>query len=526
LAFENIGVFLETHGLEQDGSDAPKAEHPGGHDHGVDPLAFDPDTGFFVQSLNSHQRQGFLWQKLRMPRSFDFAATKTKRYDERLRMPLFPLNAEQREQVMTFVLGLTSEPPAEKYIYNPGPREKAIVEGRHVLDKYNCGGCHVLDMERWKFAFEPGMFEEPPEVTDFPFVNPTATPEELAASLKPDRRGMLRADIHGMPTRNEETGEPNLVDIDGVPIEPDDTESEPYFEFSLYQPSVVEGALRLVGVQNLLVPAQTDGKGPANGVAYPTNGGDLAKYLFPHAIAHEHETNPAAKGSEAWGWLPPPLHDEGDKVQTDWLHDFLMDPTHIRPAVVLRMPNFHMSSAEASALVNYFAAKSDAEFPYEYNQRRRGDYLARLEQTHPALLDDAMKIVTDGNYCVKCHAVGDYQPTGAVPTLGPQLGDVYRRLRPEFVRRWVANPVRLLPYTGMPVNIPYDPHLANLGGVSQALFPGTSIQQIDGLVDLLMNFDEYTKRRTSVRSLVKEPPPAATNPAGAFLPVENAPARR
>ena len=69
-----------------------------------------------------HQRQGFLWQKLREPRSFDYATTKTKRYDERLRMPLFPFNAEEREQVMTFVLGLTSEPPAEQYIYNPGPR--------------------------------------------------------------------------------------------------------------------------------------------------------------------------------------------------------------------------------------------------------------------------------------------------------------------------------------------------------------------------------------------------------------------
>ncbi|MEX2093325.1 MAG: PDZ domain-containing protein [Pirellulales bacterium] len=527
LAFENIGVFLETHGLEQDGSDVPHGKLGDSHGHNLDPLDYDPDTGFFVQALNSHQRQGFLWQKLRMPRSFDYAATKTKRYDERLRMPLFPFNAAERERVMTFVLGLTSEPPAEQYIYNPGPREQAIVQGRHVLDKYNCAGCHVLDVERWKFAFEPGLFEEPPEVTDFPFVDPTATPEEIAASLKPDRRGMLRADIHGLPTRNEETGEPNRVDIDGVPIEPDDTESEPYYEFSLYQPSVVEGALRLVGVQNLLIPAKTDGRnGPTNGAAYPTNGGDLAKYLFPHVIAHEHETNPAAKGSEAWGWLPPPLHDEGNKVQTDWLHDFLMDPTHIRPAVVLRMPNFHMSSAEASALVNYFAAKSDAEFPYEYNQRRRSDYLAQHEQAHPGMLDDAMKIVTDGNYCVKCHSVGDFQPTGSVPTLGPQLGDVYRRLRPEFVRRWVGNPVRILPYTGMPLNIPYDPHAANLGGVSQSLFPGTSVEQLDGLVDLLMNFDEYAERQTSVRSLVKEPPAATTNPAGAFLPTSDVPARR
>jgi cytochrome c2 len=526
LAFENIGVFLETHGLEQDGSDPRPHELGDTHGYHLDPLDYDPDTGFFLQALNAHQRQGFLWQKLRMPRTFDYATTKTKRYDERLRMPKFPFTAAEREQVMTFVLGLTSEPPAARYIYHPGPREEAIVQGRHVIDKYNCKGCHVLDMERWKFAFDPGLFEEPPEVIDFPFVDPTATPEEIAASLAPDRRGMLRADVHGLATRNEETGDPNLVDVDGVPIEPDDTESEPYYEFSLYQPAVVSGALRLVGVQNLLIPAQPGSFGPTNGTAYPTSGGDLAKYLFPRVIAEEHKTNPAAKGSEAWGWLPPPLHNEGGKVQTDWLHDFLMDPTQIRPAVVLRMPNFSMSSAEASALVNYFAAKDGAEFPYEYNQRRRGDYLARLEQAHPELLNDAMKIITDGNYCVKCHSVGDFQPNGAIRTLGPSLSEVYRRLRPEYVRRWIGNPVRILPYTGMPVNIPYDPNAPTLGGVSQSLFPGTSIQQLDGLVDLLMNFDAYAERQTSVRSLVKEPPAATANPSGAMLPTSAQPARR
>jgi hypothetical protein len=57
----------------------------------------------------------------------------------------------------------------------------------------------------------------------------------------------------------------------------------------------------------------------------------------------------------------------------------------------------------------------------------------------------------------------------------------------------------------MPVNIPYDANAAHLGGVSQSLFPGTSIEQLDGLVDFLMNFDTYAKRHTSVKELVKEP---------------------
>jgi hypothetical protein len=185
-----------------------------------------------------------------------------------------------------------------------------------------------------------------------------------------------------------------------------------------------------------------------------------------------------------------------------------------------------MSSAEAAKLVNYFAAKSNAEFPYEYNKRRRGGYLAQLESSHPALLEDAMKIVTDGNYCVKCHSIGDYQVRGAVRTLGPDLDEVYRRLRPEFTRHWIAAPQRILPYTGMPVNIPYDPNAANFGGVSQALFPGTSIMQLEGVVDLLMNFDEYTRRRTSVKDLVREPTAPAEEPSASDRPPDDRSAQR
>jgi hypothetical protein len=66
----------------------------------------------------------------------------------------------------------------------------------------------------------------------------------------------------------------------------------------------------------------------------------------------------------------------------------------------------------------------------------------------------------------------------------------------------------------MPVNIPYDPTPPNFGGVAQELFPGPSTAQLDGVVDLLMNFDEYTRRQTSVKGLVTEPPPGGQPPAG------------
>jgi len=45
--------------------------------------------------------------------------------------------------------------------------------------------------------------------------------------------------------------------------------------------------------------------------------------------------------------------------------------------------------------------------------------------------------------------------------------------------------------------------IIQLGGVAQSLYPGTSVQQLDALVDLLMNFDAYTRQRAPVAPLVE-----------------------
>src|SRR6185436_16195732 len=93
--------------------------------------------------------------------------------------------------------------------------------------------------------------------------------------------------------------------------------------------------------------------------------------------------------------------------------DFLLDPYPIRPAVMLRMPKFNMSSAEASALVEFFAARDDAPSPYEFNARTSSDYLEAAELGHHNRLTDALKIVANNNYCVKCHLIGEFNPPGS-----------------------------------------------------------------------------------------------------------------
>lgn len=536
LAFENIGVFLARHGIDpeievefgENGEhvvvEAEEHEaHGDGHGAHLDPgdEAYSPDESYFVQAINAHARDGFAWQKLRYPRSYDYKTTVNKGFNERLRMPQFPFDDDQREAVLTFLLGLVNEPPADAYIYTPDKRQRAIVEGRQVLERFNCAGCHTLKMEQWDFAYHEGEFGSPSTLEDFPFLKPEFTAREIANSLVTDERGMLHATVNGMPVFEEDTGEPSWVDEDREPLtkeelaeyEAEEGEEIPvYWKFTLWDDALIGGEPRLMGVEELLIPADREEYGPANGTAYPAWGGDLARYLFPKVIERAKESNPQVNGKEAWGWLPPPLMNEGDKVQSDWLHGFLMDPGPLRPAVVMRMPNFKMSSDEAAKLADYFAAASDAPFPYQYRRQQSSSYLATLAGPEESnKLDEAMNIVVSGNYCVKCHAVSDFMPQGDEKTFGPRLSDVYRRLRPEFVRNWIANPARILPYTGMPVNVPYRPDDPHLGGVSQDLFHGTSIEQVQGLADLLMNFDAYAKEQTEVSSLVQE---AASQGAG------------
>jgi hypothetical protein len=253
-----------------------------------------------------------------------------------------------------------------------------------------------------------------------------------------------------------------------------------------------------VGIQPQLVTAK-----------YPSDGGDFTKYLHPIALETERAgPNPAAKASDAWGWLPPPLVREGKKVQSDWLYEFLLDPYVIRPATVLRMPNFHMSSNDARILAEYFAAVDEAAYPTEFSPRLQTSHLETAEQARPERLQDAMKIVMDGqNFCVKCHLLGNYIPPGDPKALAPNLERVYQRMRPDFTVRWIANPKRLLPYTGMPVNFPHNQESA------QNLFPGTSLQQLDAVADLLLNYDTFMKSKNSYKDQIVAPPVAPTDSA-------------
>lgn len=547
LAFEHIANYLghghgghgsNGHGAENghgEADDHDSHEHEDGaheddHDgesHG-DAHDDDPADEYFVEQILGHHRTGFIYQKLREPRSYDYHKTENKKFNEWLRMPQFPFDVDEREAVMTFVLGLVADPPTDKYIFKPDDRRLALIQGQQVLDKYNCGGCHLLKPQEWSITYQPDAFGEQATVKTFPFLKTHFPPELLDASSLTGPSGQAVGTVSGMPALDDQ-GTPLVYDIEGDPVE-DDYDYDPTeleFPFDLWEPTALAGETFEVG----LAPLNLTSKQIVN--KRPSTGGFLAKYLLPRVVAREKQVNPNAKGAEGWGWVPPPLLGEGSKVQTSWLHGFLLNPHPIRPAVVLRMPRFNMSPTEASQLVNYFAALENVEYPYEFSARRQSGHLETAEAAYRAAagdsatadtaslsehqrFKDAMGMVVNANYCVKCHLVGDYEPEGPEIAKAPDLSQVYLRLRPEYVRDWIANPKSILPYTSMPVNIPYDADAPHLGGVPQDIYHGTSIEQVDALVDLLMNYDEYTKQRSKIAPLVKEAaPPPGTVPSTA-----------
>ena len=94
-----------------------------------------------------YNHKGFFDHKLKEPGIYDFEKEKDPR--EHLRMPKPFLKDEWRNALTTFLLGSVgaegSNVPAS-YFYNPTDQQKAIQDGWWVVKKYNCMGCHNVQV--------------------------------------------------------------------------------------------------------------------------------------------------------------------------------------------------------------------------------------------------------------------------------------------------------------------------------------------------------------------------------------------
>jgi cytochrome c2 len=131
--------------------------------------------------------------------------------------------------------------------------------------------------------------------------------------------------------------------------------------------------------------------------------------------------------------LPPVLDGVGARLQGEYLYRFLLEPQQVRPWLQLRMPDFGFTEGEAQVLVAGFAAAGAVANPYthvaaarlppdrvERGKRRFAHF--KCAQCHPTSLEHGL-------------------PEGLDPEdVSINLMLAKTRLRPDWIRRFLARP--------------------------------------------------------------------------------------
>lgn len=489
LALEHIEEFLHHHGepaingkpnplstaerIEQITAEAADGKHQTAEDYERETA-----PAYFYEQLLTHGRAGFLWQKLRDPRSYDYKKIETKGYDERLRMPKFPFNETDIEAIATFVLGLVAEPPAEKYLYRPTGAAKSRIEGEKLLTKYNCVGCHMVELPEVRYSGKPE------DVTATP-LSPADYEEGHQLLLR------LKAPHDGLSKEKTKTGE-SIISFRGLISsrpDPQDPIEDQEYGYDLWETLKVGENVVLPG-SRMLVPAK-------NLIAsIPARGGPFAEWLVEAQMKLNSETN----RNLAWQMSPPPLYQEGIKVQTQWLYSFLKNPNRIRYTTVLRMPKFSLSDTEAMQLANYFSAVDGSEYPYQDVPERNPAYLAAQQAAHPGYQQEMWKLL-NAPLCIKCHSVAgrEYQGDPKKDIRGPNLDAVTDRLQSDWLTLWLFKPAWITPYTSMPAPLPKNQKQF------EEFFKGEGLVQTMALRDALMNYHRLLEKEGKLSEVSAAP---------------------
>jgi|GEM_PF-3552328 len=462
------------------------------------------DDWYFRQALAEGRREGFAWQKLRAPRSFDYKKADLEKPGDWLTMGRFDLTREQIEAIVTFVVGMVADPPeTDRFLPGAKPENVTLAHGRNILERAACIRCHSARLPRWEISADPENPQPHYPMPDWSFLQPRFSPRALADSRRTDLSGSVFARLAGRP--DTEPG--------GAIFEDETLDGEPLYFFNLWQPTAIDST------------AWTSG-GPQIEVAqtrivrqHPADGGEVVATLFP--ILSRPSLEPGRQLVDhrtTYGRLPPTLEGEGCKVRPDWMHQYLRQPTTIRPQSVMNMPRYNLSETEIDRLVDYFELTGKQS--WQKDQLQPGlEATLRQWKVSPSSADDvqrwrtmheAMGMITSGDLdCRNCHIIGNLRPTDTnSPTLAPNLENVALRLRPEYLLRWLANPRSVMPPTAMTVNFP-PPTEPTTETSSE------SQRRLQSVLELLIGWDQYLKRNFAVPTRAIRPTPAdsATEPA-------------
>ncbi|MDX1503320.1 MAG: c-type cytochrome [Thermoanaerobaculia bacterium] len=92
-----------------------------------------------------HTRHDWIQTKLLRPRIWDEGKERVKDYHELYKMPDFGFSEREARAVTVNVLGFLEESVVAELRADAGPDAAVLAEGRKLITRYNCRGCHLVE---------------------------------------------------------------------------------------------------------------------------------------------------------------------------------------------------------------------------------------------------------------------------------------------------------------------------------------------------------------------------------------------
>lgn len=173
---------------------------------------------------------------------------------------------------------------------------------------------------------------------------------------------------------------------------------------------------------------------------------------------------------------PPPLVTEGQRVRSDWVYNFLNNPSwKLRRGIKVRMPSYNMPQDENNQITTHWARLGNLDFP---NAELKAPEISgqRLE---------AGKALWNKLQCANCHTVGQYNLSaeeleGGSKGYAPDITRSFGRLNKDWIIALLKNPQKMVPGTRMPGFWPEG------NSPAPEILGGDSEKQQDALADYVL----------------------------------------
>ncbi|HJR07148.1 MAG TPA: c-type cytochrome [Pyrinomonadaceae bacterium] len=338
-----------------------------------------------------YNHKGFFEHKLEEPGIYDKGKEKEPR--DHLRMPDPFLTPEWKNALTTFLLGSVGTEGANvptSFFYQPTDRRKDIQDGWWVIKKYNCMGCHSVQ------------------------VGQKSVLQELPQYLTPDGKDQL----------------PPALMTEGARVDPN------WLLRFLTDPSLSNGSDDPTVRAHSGMSGRND-SGQSGGNGSGGVGASASNQPQGGATAGNNQTpsSGASSSSASTTGVTKPNNDSRELPPQPGANK-----NGVRLYLKARMPTFNFSPNELRTLVRFFLAVSSQQEPFI---KEPVTPLTDQERTLARQLFTSQQAP-----CLKCHLTGN--PAHDKNASAPNFLQAGERLKPGWTFRWLLDPQKVIPGTAMP----------------------------------------------------------------------------